>query len=579
MPYTFANLKRDVRRDIWPAGESRNQFVAHNKSFVDALVDIQTWAECWQIDNTQLVPHCATYFNCGLTVFDAPRGIITQLSVIDKELDDEGNPDPEGADDYCSEIVYQPVDFCHIKRYLNQSSRAGCCFNIPLYFAIPPAMCGLKGVVPVPTDEGVPVGLPILPLGNHYPQTSTDASRRATAGVWAIERGRIYVAPWINSTETILMKWDGIKRDWTDGDLVEEDPELLRAVEMFLRKDHAAKFDLQMDKAQEWERWYNIALSNLVHACRQETMRRDCKQSVARGSRITALFYNDAQQYTASCPPNEDGDDVTVTVPADSVGSIVSKSDANAKALDQARSQAEARLDCDTPAVTYWNTEQVYTAECEVTDGAPMPEGSAVTATIAANLFSSTVSQAAANAMALAAAQEQAEAQLECVYWNAEQEYTAECPEGEEGDPVTVTIPEHTYSSTVSQLLADQAALNAAKAEAEEQLATEEGCATVYFNVARSYTKTATCPTCFVLLPGQIGYCPPGSVCPPLPGVPSLTGPLSVTVTVAANHVTSIISQADANERAYNMARQIAEAQWSSRCGSHNCGVFNVTIP
>lgn len=53
--------------------------------FVDALIDLQTWVECLQQNNTTTFPHCATFYNCGLTIIDAaPRGIIKRLSVIDK---------------------------------------------------------------------------------------------------------------------------------------------------------------------------------------------------------------------------------------------------------------------------------------------------------------------------------------------------------------------------------------------------------------------------------------------------------------------------------------------------------------
>ncbi len=47
------------------------------------MIDLQTWCECLQQDNTNVIPQCATLYNCGITVTDAPRGRIKKVSVID----------------------------------------------------------------------------------------------------------------------------------------------------------------------------------------------------------------------------------------------------------------------------------------------------------------------------------------------------------------------------------------------------------------------------------------------------------------------------------------------------------------
>lgn len=84
MPLTFGQLKARIRATLWPQGEAANLVPAHDQSFLDALIDIQTWVPCEQQDNTSLFPQCATFYNCGLTTFDAPQGIIRKVSVMDK---------------------------------------------------------------------------------------------------------------------------------------------------------------------------------------------------------------------------------------------------------------------------------------------------------------------------------------------------------------------------------------------------------------------------------------------------------------------------------------------------------------
>lgn len=94
--------------------------------------------------------------------------------------------------------------------------------------------------------------------------------------------------------------------------------------------------------------------------------------------------------------------------------------------------------------------------------------GTVVTYTVPAHTYTSTISQAAANALAQAdiAANGQAYANshgsCNIVYWNVEksQDFTRNnCGEDYEGTLVTYTVAAHTYSSTVSQLAADNLAL------------------------------------------------------------------------------------------------------------------------
>lgn len=159
-----------------------------------------------------------------------------------------------------------------------------------------------------------------------------------------------------------------------------------------------------------------------------------------------------------------------------------------------------------TPTTTYWNTLQSYTAYCPVGS-----TGDPVTRSIEANTYSSTESQAAADALALAAAQAAAEAARVCtgVWWNTEQSFTAACDIGYSGGPLTVTIPAGTYTSLVSQDDADNTAYLAAKSQAEAALVcVPEGSCT---NVLPTMTGYNT-PSGLVFVPTdrtgveQVGY-------------------------------------------------------------------------
>lgn len=556
MAYTFKDLKLEVRSRVFPTGEAYNLRVPHDKMMVDAMVLIQD-INCWQEDNTKVIPHCSTNYKCGLTSFDFGRARINKLSVIDRINPTTHLEDATAEIDWCSEITYRQVDQCYMDAYYARSRRAGCCLPLSQFFAIPYPLCGNKSSFPVPTDEGIPEGLPILPLGYHYPQESTNSKcGRAKAGVWAIDRGgRILVGPWIQSTEYVIVYFDGKKLEWGDADLVDKDPELIKNVVDYVRAETKKIYNDIPGVLVDFQSDYAVSYAQLIHSCREETRIRGCEPSFARGlaGNISTLFYNDAQQYTATCAPNQTGDAKTVTIPADTFGSAISKADANQQALQEAQRQAQALLVCVDIPVTYWNVAQSATATCTQADGAPAPDGAPSTVTVPANTHSSIVSQAAADAAALADAETQAAAALTCTFWNSEASFTASCPEGSTGIDVTETVAAHTVSSTVSQAAADAAALLQATNAANEAIT----CTDIepFWNVAGFQQVLRHCTDRF--------------------GTPCI---VQVRCDFLAHHFSSLISQADANTKAYNAALQLANANADLRCENHVCGPFNISI-
>lgn len=558
---TWGQLKTDLRAILWPQGEAVNLVIPHNADFLDAIIDLQESVVCLQVDNTNLFPQCATFYNCGLTVLDSPgRGgdTLVKVSVVDKKA----GQDDVSLLDWCSERPYTQIDACHIHRYLGLSRRCGGCFPVAPFFGFGWRDCGWERP-PVPTNAGLPAGLPSLPLGFAYPQTSTDRPHRARRGVWAIERGKIWVAPWIQSTETVVVMWDGTKRTWADGDPVDNDPNLLKAIREYVRWKHCDHWEKDEAEAMRAEQAYVRARAWLIHQCRMGTLVRDCRPSQARSSvqSLVALFYNDEQTAQASCPAGQTGDPVSVTIQAGTIASNVSVADANQKAQAQALQMAQAQLVCTTPPVTYWNTVQQYTASCQQQPGAPAPDGDSQTSIVAAGKYSSTISQDDANQQAYAAAQVDALSKLSCTFWNREQTQTATCP----SNPLvtaTKTVAAHTFSSSgvgSSQEDADNQAkvdaLNQATAAVAADPACSGGGGTVYWNTVVYGAGSASAfkggVLCFV----------------------------SVTLTFAPHQISSADSTGDANNRAQQRANQLATDFAHTYLALGQCGPHAVNYP
>lgn len=489
---TYAQLKALLLPQIFASGQAENLIGAHNAFFDEAMYDLQKHIECYRFSNHDLLPHCASYFNCGMTVIPQPQGKILEVYVIDRLDPDTGLESATGEDDWCAKVTLGRVNFCYLQYALKLCER---CSSSPISEAANSIFTSLFGIYrrktryPKPTDEGMEA-LPALPPGFHYPQASTDASGRSPGGVYATQGGRIYIAPWIQSTETVGVRWTGIKRQWNDADLVEDDPKFRQAVRLHVAHQHESTYG-EPSKATMFhmELWGDPSrgvvgvIPTLIHECHEQNRAVSCAEgsqnsgSSARGMGLQSnLFYNDQRfEFTATCPTGKTGASKTVVKEIGTVPSALSVQDANARAAQAAADEAQAQLVCADPVVTYHNTQQTYTASCPgQSENAPAATGTPITVTIPANnsLYDSTVSQAASDALALAAATAQAQSQLVCTFHNAAQTRSATCPTGTTGTATEATVPagQPEHDSTVSQADADAKAAAAAQNAAQAAL-------------------------------------------------------------------------------------------------------------
>lgn len=98
-------------------------------------------------------------------------------------------------------------------------------------------------------------GLPALQQGFKYAEASTDSPvGRARLGMWAVERNRLYVAPWIQSNEKVIVEWDGWKQDWQDDDIVDEvlwGADIQSAIRTYVRWKHEDNFGCDLQKKRD----------------------------------------------------------------------------------------------------------------------------------------------------------------------------------------------------------------------------------------------------------------------------------------------------------------------------------------
>ena len=206
---------------------------AHQQHFQEALADIAKWVRCEQTNVVDVIKFCNTFFKCGMTVFKMPNGKILRLMTVE-----EG----EDGRDYCSAIIYREVEWPEVE-----------CVGREAVAAV--------GEMPALEDQ--------LALGFTKATDATDGNCRSLGGVWAKHRGNIYVAPWIQSNELILMEWDGIKTVWADEDLVNEEQDYKLAVQLYTQFAHERDYG-SPEKSGYFKTLYDKALSEVMWSCEEK---------------------------------------------------------------------------------------------------------------------------------------------------------------------------------------------------------------------------------------------------------------------------------------------------------------------
>lgn len=244
----------------------------------------------------------------------------------------------------------------------------------------------------------------------------------------------------------------------------------------------------------------------------------------------TCLYYNTAQSgnFTRNdCNAGGVGGTVLYTIAAGTYSSTVSQAAADALALAAVNAGGQAYANANANC-TYYNTAQSgYFTRNDCGSGGT---GGTVLYTIPAYSYSSTVSQAAANAQAQAAlnagGQAYANANADCTYYNSAQSgnFTRNnCATGGTGGTVNYTIPAGSYSSTVSQADANAQAQAALSSEGQAYANANASCTWYNATQSRSFKRN---------------NCAPGQTTD------------WIAYTVPAGTYSSNISQADANDQA-----------------------------
>lgn len=231
---TFSALLTQLRAEIWPDGEAKTLRTAHTAYFKAAIIDLQKWIDPLQQFNTSVYERCERLWEDAKTVVTMPNGVVRRVFTIVN-------------DDWRDKVYYHSSNRLMAERWA-------------------------KRLFEAETPENT--GFPELQFGYKYEEAEVDSDiGRARAGIWCTYRGKLIVAPWLQSNEKLVVEWDGVKNTFLDADTFDEtlwDGGVCEAIKHYVKWQHELNFGDRL-MAREYERLYRESLSDLMVVFRDRT--------------------------------------------------------------------------------------------------------------------------------------------------------------------------------------------------------------------------------------------------------------------------------------------------------------------
>lgn len=269
---TYLELKRKLLGDeTAPAGDPRSVGLAFplgtpenlrpqlENFILCGLIEIQRYIECWQVGHIDATPGCSVMVQNGCSVITKPDGLIEEVFTVESK---------DGA--WLYPIPYFPVELAYLRRWMSRFRR-----EYKPEFVTPAGRDGYRAASRL-NDS---------PLG------------RALSGVWTIDArtNRLIVGPWLQSNELLVVKWSGIKRTWSDTDLVSDNPDFVRLVMLWVHQEYARTW-ASSDLATKIDTWSG-AQGDAIVECRHK-MQLPMISGTANADEVA-----EARDYYAANPP------------------------------------------------------------------------------------------------------------------------------------------------------------------------------------------------------------------------------------------------------------------------------------
>lgn len=266
----FSTFLSTLRSQCWPDGEAKTLRTTHATFFQAAMADIQKYVPQLQAINISTYARCQRLWEDAKTVLGSPpNGHVDRVYTIVNE-------------EWRDKVYYHSANFHTIERWAKR-----------LFEAVTP-------------DNGT-VG-----YGFRYEDADVDSDiGRARAGAWCFHRGKIFVTPWLQSNEVLVIEWRGIKTTYEDADQIDDEKwsiDVQEAIKYYALWQHEFYFGDRI-QARDLKAMYDTKLSDLMVEFRERTKQQPVQEIPEMVDHLTTDAMDDddepADGVEVACDPGD----------------------------------------------------------------------------------------------------------------------------------------------------------------------------------------------------------------------------------------------------------------------------------
>lgn len=225
--------------EVFPEGESPKHVASHTRSLREALYLMQDSVPCVLDRQMRVYPQSETFFKNNMSLINLPsevrRGTVKRVFTI-------ANGDYQDFVDYRQRPKDVVENWAH-----NLVARP---------------------------DPDTGSTQPSFMYGVFYPSENWDgACGRARQGAYYKEDGQIFVVPFIQSYESLVVEYRGKKQNWSDTDLLDDEIwtfERVSTLVKYVTWQHEMSYGCDSEAARMAEYNFRESLSDRIHDCEQE---------------------------------------------------------------------------------------------------------------------------------------------------------------------------------------------------------------------------------------------------------------------------------------------------------------------
>lgn len=239
---TFQEYLNDILLRVFPDGHSQRLRGRYSAWLRDFFIEAQRYIPQLQESHREYIGQDATFFSCGSAAFTAPRGKIIGLET-------------QLATDNCDRVVAEFYPQSEYQQLVDRKVESGCNGDAPYgYYEV----------------GSTYFEYPDLPLGLQHATPEVDLRYRSRERFYSVFDGYVWTYPVIQSTETAVLRWRGIKTNWGATDEIpwkdeigDEDRRVMSLAELYLQWKAKLYDDCDENGAMTFKSLYDRAFAEL----------------------------------------------------------------------------------------------------------------------------------------------------------------------------------------------------------------------------------------------------------------------------------------------------------------------------